>query len=92
MAEMPHLPIRIVGCVKNRPFFGSRFASLTGAGRPRLHAHHRNHMVEIVGDVKGAELAFNILRITSPSARRLHRPRRAGSIASPHFSLIFGRD
>ena len=60
----------------------SRFASLTGAGRPRLHARHGNHMVEIVERGKGAKLTFNSLGIRSPNTPRLHRPTRVRFIAS----------
>lgn len=45
----------VVGDERKTTLFGSRFASLTGTRRPRLHAHHGNHMVEIVGRAKGVE-------------------------------------
>jgi hypothetical protein len=42
--------------------------------------------------VKGAILAFNSLGDASPGARRLHRPKRVCSIASPQLARDFSLD
>lgn len=46
---------------------------------------HGNHMIEMVGDARGAKLAFSSLDDASPRARRLHRPRR---IAPNRFAAV----
>jgi hypothetical protein len=73
-----------------RRWIRSNFPNLPRCAPP-TRANHV-HLSRSSQNVKGAEAALTATAIPSFDARRLHRPRRVGSIASPQSSQTLGRD